>query len=221
AVAEAPALPSPFATQTEYHDGFFDLLWIRLVAQRISAAVGAGGAVPEPITYDSYVQLAWGLQRGPPEQQRAAVLTVLRSLVPSLFVMAYRLLSPLARRPVAELSAVMCPPFSKWLVGPAAATTAEVTLPDGRVETWRSAVKVERCRYLEASRCKGACMNLCKVPTETFFAEELGMPLRMTPNFDDLSCEFAFGHAPLPRDEDPQLKDPCYKECPAAATSFV
>jgi Beta-carotene isomerase D27-like, C-terminal len=84
-------------------------------------------------------------------------------------------------------------------------------------ETWRSAVKVERCRYLETSQCKGACMNLCKLPTEAFFAQSLGMPLHMEPNFEDLSCTFTFGkHAPLPQ-HDPLLKEPCYKECPATA----
>lgn len=41
-------------------------------------------------------------------------------------------------------------------------------------EVWRSTVKVERCRYLEASKCKGTCMNLCKLPTEAFFKEDLG-----------------------------------------------
>jgi Beta-carotene isomerase D27-like, C-terminal len=84
-------------------------------------------------------------------------------------------------------------------------------------ETWRSAVKVERCRYLETSQCKGACMNLCKLPTEAFFAQSLGMPLHMEPNFEDLSCTFTFGkQAPLP-EHDPLLKEPCYKECPATA----
>lgn len=41
-------------------------------------------------------------------------------------------------------------------------------------EVWRNTVKVERCRYLEASKCKGTCMNLCKLPTEAFFKEDLG-----------------------------------------------
>lgn len=43
-----------------------------------------------------------------------------------------------------------------------------------RKEVWRSTVKVERCRYLDASKCKGTCINLCKVPTEAFFTEDLG-----------------------------------------------
>lgn len=31
------------------------------------------------------------------------------------------------------------------------------------VQVWKSSVKIERCRYIEASACKTACVNLCKV----------------------------------------------------------
>lgn len=34
-----------------------------------------------------------------------------------------------------------------------------------------------------------------------------GMPLRMTPNFEDLSCEFAFGQDALPASEDPLMQE--------------
>lgn len=50
-----------------------------------------------------------------------------------------------------------------------------------RQEVWRNTVKVERCRYLEASKCKGTCMNLCKLPTEAFFREDLGEWSRSQP----------------------------------------
>lgn len=33
------------------------------------------------------------------------------------------------------------------------------------------------------------------------------MPLRMTPNFEDLSCEFAFGQDALPAEEDPLMQE--------------
>ncbi|CAM9837528.1 unnamed protein product, partial [Laminaria digitata] len=50
-------------------------------------------------------------------------------------------------------------------------------------------------------------MNLCKLPTEAFFKEDLGMPLRMTPNFEDLSCEFAFGQEALAVEDDPLMQE--------------
>lgn len=34
-----------------------------------------------------------------------------------------------------------------------------------------------------------------------------GMPLRMTPNFEDLSCEFAFGQAAAPVEDDPLMQE--------------
>lgn len=144
-------------------------------------------------------------------------------------------------------------------VGPMHTAAAEV---DGGVQQ-RSAVKIQRCRYLAESGCTAMCVNLCKVscsgaslqqgrmarlprtwgpsqvdlgacaceehpstrrlwehghsaergqrqacrkcmapgalctsplllpqaPTQAFFTEQLGMPLTMTPNFEDYSCE--------------------------------
>ncbi len=35
------------------------------------------------------------------------------------------------------------------------------------------------CRYLAESNCAAMCTNLCKSPVQTFFTEELGMPLTM------------------------------------------
>ena len=36
------------------------------------------------------------------------------------------------------------------------------------------------------------------------------MPLRMTPNFEDLSCEFAFGQDALPAEDDPLMQEVRY-----------
>ncbi len=60
------------------------------------------------------------------------------------------------------------------------------------------------------------CVNLCKAPVQTFFTEELGMPLTMKPNFEDYSCDMVFGLTPLPIDEDDALQQPCLQECSTA-----
>ena len=65
--------------------------------------------------------------------------------------------------------------------------------------TWNSGTKLIECRFLHESGCKSTCLHLCKMPTQALFNEELGLPLRMTPNFDDCSCTFEFGLSPLPR----------------------
>jgi hypothetical protein len=50
-------------------------------------------------------------------------------------------------------------------------------------------VLVDRCRYLEQSGCAAVCVNSCKVPTQEFFATKMGLPLTMTPNYENLSCQ--------------------------------
>ena len=42
----------------------------------------------------------------------------------------------------------------------------------------------------------------------------MGMKLRMAPNYEDFSCQFSFGLAPLPESEDEAFKTPCFMQCP-------
>ncbi|PIA32781.1 hypothetical protein AQUCO_04300013v1 [Aquilegia coerulea] len=39
-----------------------------------------------------------------------------------------------------------------------------VVLPDG--STWKTGVLVEKCKYLEESKCVGICINTCKLLTQ-------------------------------------------------------
>lgn len=54
------------------------------------------------------------------------------------------------------------------------------------------------------------CVNMCKLPTQDFFTNEFGLPLTMTPNFEDMSCDMVYGQPPPPPEEDPAFKQPCY-----------
>jgi hypothetical protein len=76
-------------------------------------------------------------------------------------------------------------------------------------------VLVTRCRFLEESQCASICVNSCKIPTQNFFYENMGLPLTMTPDYETGECQFAFGK--LPTDEENQLaKDtPCLMRCPS------
>ena len=60
------------------------------------------------------------------------------------------------------------------------------------------------------------CVNLCKSPVQSFFTEQLGMPLTMKPNFEDLSCDMIFGEAPPPIQEDQVMLQPCFSDCASA-----
>jgi Beta-carotene isomerase D27-like, C-terminal len=40
-------------------------------------------------------------------------------------------------------------------------------------------VLVQRCRFLENSGCASVCVNSCKLPTQTFFREQMGIPVSL------------------------------------------
>ncbi|GJN25251.1 hypothetical protein PR202_gb13052 [Eleusine coracana subsp. coracana] len=81
---------------------------------------------------------------------------------------------------------------------------------DGSKE--KNVVYVPKCRFLESTNCVGMCTNLCKTPCQTFIRDSFGMPVYMSPNFEDMSCEMIFGQEPP--EDDPALKQPCFAtEC--------
>ncbi len=55
------------------------------------------------------------------------------------------------------------------------------------------------------------CVNMCKIPTQSFFTDDFGLPLTMKPNFDDLSCQMIFGQPPEPETVDAAFQQPCFK----------
>jgi hypothetical protein len=59
-------------------------------------------------------------------------------------------------------------------------------------------------------------VNLCKIPTQRFFAEDMGLPLLMEPDYEDFSCTFSFGVAPPALAVDEALDTPCFSQCPVA-----
>ncbi len=71
-----------------------------------------------------------------------------------------------------------------------------------------------RCRYLEETGCASVCLNSCKVPTQEFFDKDMGLPLTMTPNYEDFSCQFSFGLSPRPQTKDDAFHTPCFAQCP-------
>jgi beta-carotene isomerase len=110
------------------------------------------------------------LARRTPAEQRAVVLGVLGTLFvaprgPAAFRRWF------AGRP--GLSARITPPAFRWLVGPAEVNDS----PEGGAAG--AGVLIEKCRFLDESGCKGLCVNMCQQPTQQFFTETLGLPLRM------------------------------------------
>ncbi|CAN8067309.1 unnamed protein product [Agarophyton chilense] len=139
-------------------------------------------------------------RKGPQEQQR-----VVRNTLDTLFQAPH---GPAVFRKYFSgkpgLNAKVTPVLFQWLVGDCYAN---------RPEEGGYGVYIEKCRFLEESGCKGLCVNMCQQPTQRYFKEVLGLPVRMTPNYEDMSCQMTYGVQPLPIDEDPAVTGDCLENC--------
>lgn len=75
---------------------------------------------------------------------------------------------------------------------------------------------VKRCRFLEESGCASVCVNACKIPTQNFFIQDMGLPLTMTPDYETHECQFSFGLIPNATEELEAKSTPCLARCPSA-----
>ena len=203
-------------TPTEYHDGLFDRIFIRLFSRKMSNAVGQRTPLRG---YDGFVDLSKKIMQGRNgTEQQALVTVVLKSLIPTPVLWLIRtLFSP--TQLVCELNAWFATVLFEWLVGPC--EVIEVTVPGekGQPRQQKSGVHIKKCRYLEQSRCVGMCVNMCKQPTQHFFTRDFGIPLTMTPNFEDFSCEMVFGETPPALETEASYHTPCLvNECSMATT---
>jgi hypothetical protein len=202
----------------DYHDNWIDRLFIWLFSRKIAKALGADTTVGG---YDGFVDLSQQVMQGRNAiEQQALIAQVLQSLVPAPVLWAIRTFFAPTRL-VCELNAWFATQLFIWLVGPCEVAVAEVDLPDGTVRSQSSAVHIKKCRYLVESGCVGTCVNLCKVPTQNFFTEKFGIPLTMTPNFEDFSCKMVFGQLASPPETDEVYRQPCLTAyCPTASGAF-
>lgn len=176
-------------------------------------------------SYEAIVDLTRRLNALAPSETAARTQNILRSLFPSWLPGAFALLFSkpfpyISARINAEATALAC----EWLMGPTEVnggggrgeTRAEEVLglpsppspsspsPSSTSPSSsslegagrRTGCKVAYCRYLASTNCVSACLNSCKLPTQAFFAGAMGLPLRMSPNLEDFSCQFSFGVSP-------------------------
>ncbi|KAJ7008156.1 hypothetical protein D5086_005278 [Populus alba] len=197
----------------EYRYQFYDDWFLALFRNKMVKEVGWDS---EKAGYDGLIEVASRLMlRRTPSDTTDAAVRILKSLFPPFLLHLYKsLVSPigggkLAAMMVARVTVITC----QWLMG--VCKVNSVDLPDG--SSWESGVFVERCKYLEESKCVGICVNTCKLPTQTFFKDYMGIPLLMEPNFNDYSCQFKFGVLPPLPEDDGTLKEPCLEACPIAS----
>lgn len=153
--------------------------------------------------------------RASEEEQEQMVVTVLRRLFTPVGPPFYRTfmsgvygetqLGPWPWAPA--LTSWVTPLFFKFLVGP--------STPNYRADGQLGGLVVEKCRFLQESGCKGLCLHQCKLPAQRFFAEDLRLPLTVSPNFETQECQWSFGETPRPVAEDPSFPTGCLAGCPS------
>ena len=191
---------------TVYNDTLFDRIFIWLFSRKMANALGKG--TPQR-GYDGFVDLSQQIMQGrSAQEQQALVAVVLQSLVPAPVLWLIRtLFSP--TQLVCELNAWFATVLFEWLVGPCEVTEVTVSDTEGNPRQQKSSVHIQKCRYLEQSRCVGMCINMCKLPTQDFFTQQFGIPLTMTPNFEDFSCDMVFGQNPPDLETEAVYEEPC------------
>ncbi len=191
---------------TSYHDTLCDRLFIALFTRKMSAAVGKP---THQKGYAGFVDLSKKIMQGRNAlEQQTLVKKVLNSLIPApILTLIRHFTSP--TQWVCEWNAWFATQLFEWLVGPCEVKTVEIISENAPIRQQKSGVQIKKCRYLEQSGCVAMCINMCKLPTQDFFTHQFGIPLTMTPNFEDFSCEMVFGQFPKPLAEEPIFHQPC------------
>ncbi|KAJ8543134.1 hypothetical protein K7X08_005657 [Anisodus acutangulus] len=188
-----------------YKDNWFDHLAINHLSQSIQATTGLRN---NKSGYEGLVEAARVVYVNfNSTHQVNLVVEALQRAFPKPILSLLKMLLPQSKW-AREYCAAFTKVFFAWLVGPCEVKESEF---NGRREN--NVVHIKKCRFLEEINCVGMCTNLCKMPSQLFIKDTLGMPVNMVPNFDDMSCEMIFGQDPPPPDTDPAFIQPCYKLC--------
>ena len=170
------------------------------------------------------------------EEQRMFGLAIIESFIPTRAAKAFGWFLRLfpewfARRHAAFVTPLLLP----WLVGDAEvndvpeeyaaeesgapANAFEALFAPGKKSQksgYKQGVLVKRCRVLEESGCVSVCKNVCKIPTETFFTEKVGLPVTLIPNYETLECQFCYGR--VADGSEGEEAGGCYVGCSASAS---
>ncbi|XP_027101564.1 beta-carotene isomerase D27, chloroplastic-like isoform X4 [Coffea arabica] len=183
-IAEPSGEPAPVGQKTKYKDGFFEKAFMTLFARKMEKFAAKSNKDGTPVE-----------KKGWFDYDYESFVDVSKRVIQGRN-------RTQQQQVVREVLLSMLPPGA-----PAQVVEVEV---NGVKQ--RSGVRIKKCRYLENSGCVGMCVNMCKIPTQDFFTDEFGLPLTMTPNFEDMSCEMVYGQAPPPFEDDPASKQPCFAD---------
>ncbi|XP_026663993.1 beta-carotene isomerase D27, chloroplastic-like [Phoenix dactylifera] len=203
---------APVEEKTVYKDNWFDRLAIHHLSEMLQVTTGMRN---KKKGYESLVEAASMVMRSyDAKRQQELVIQALNKAFPGFMLKMIKFVLPSSKFS-REYFATFTTIFFSWLVGRCEVRESEV---QGKIE--KSVVYIYKCRLLESTNCVGMCTNLCKIPSQRFIKDSLGMPINMVPNFEDMSCEMIFGQNPP--EDDPALKQPCYRtSCIAKQTHGV
>jgi hypothetical protein len=92
---------------------------------------------------------------------------------------------------------------AQWLMGKSELDNLTVEPGTNMVGDGRNQLlQIKRCRYLESGSCASLCVNSCKIPTQQFFNEDMGVKMRIIPDYKTFECRFEFGVEPTEEDEE-------------------
>jgi hypothetical protein len=205
----------------KYEDNPLDILLLAIFRKLVTK--NTGGGTSEKPGIDGLVEQArtFMLQQGQtPEAQHTMVKDTLADLMTPVLPPFYRIfMSGIVPKVGTEwdgkqigpwfyapwLTTIITPTFFGFLVGP--------SYPNRRKDGQRGGLVVEKCKFLQESGCKGICLHQCKLPTQQFFQDELGLPLTVIPNFVTQECQWSFGETPVPPSEDESFPKGCLVGC--------
>ncbi|CBJ33737.1 conserved unknown protein [Ectocarpus siliculosus] len=187
-----------------YSESLLDKVALALFRVLVQKEIGYKSEEPGYAGLIDEAQNYMVIQGASVEDQQDMVVRVLTTIAGPAVPPVYKLfMAPWPWAPF--LTAFFTPPFFKFLVGP--------NKLDARKDDTPGGVFVERCRFLEETNCKGLCTNMCKIPTERFFEETLGLTMAMEPDFDTYECRLSFGLESPAMEEDDTVPRGCLSGC--------
>ncbi|EPS57899.1 hypothetical protein M569_16918, partial [Genlisea aurea] len=146
----------------EYSPGFFDDVFLKIFRSKIAEK---GGWDSEKAGYAGLIDDAHRLLIGRSKSEASEIsVRIIASLFPPLLLQLFKkhISSIAGGKLAAEMSARVTAASCQWLMGTCSVNPVDIS--EG--SSWSSGVSVERCKYLEESKCVGVCINTCKIPTQ-------------------------------------------------------
>jgi hypothetical protein len=194
---------------------FMDKLFMIMFRSKMAEKVGIDSNLPRD-DFQGLIELTTALNArfSDKVQVRNIAQDILRSLFPSWLPGSFGVMFA---KPFPEFSSRMNAYATyvagTWLMGECEINDCEI---DGGGVGEQQGLLVKRCRFLEESGCASVCVNSCKIPTQQFFSEDMGLPLTMTPDYETGECQFSFGLTPTAGETLEAMDTPCLSKCPSA-----